>query len=54
MTREQAFKTLGLEPGATATEVDAAYKKHTGENASLNGSGKLSQARDVLRGRESS
>jgi len=54
MTREQAFKTLGLEPGATATEVDAAFKKHTGENASLNGSGKLSQARDVLRGSEGS
>lgn len=54
MTREQAFKTLGLEPGATETEVDAAFKKHTGENASLNGSGKLSQARDVLRGREGS
>ena len=54
MTREQAFKTLGLEPGATATEVDAAYKKHARENASLNGSGKLSEARDVLRGREGS
>ena len=52
MTREQAFKTLGLEPGATATEVDAAYKKHARENASLNGSGKFSQARDVLRGSE--
>ena len=54
MTREQAFKTLGLEPGATATEVDAAYKKHARENASLNGSGKFSQARDVLRGSEGS
>jgi hypothetical protein len=54
MTREQAFKTLGLEPGATATEVDAAYKKHARENASLNGSGKFSQARDVLRGGEGS
>ena len=28
MTREQALRTLGLEPGATDTEIDAAYKKH--------------------------
>lgn len=52
MTREQALKTLGLEPGATATEIDAAYKKHTRQNGSLNGSEHLSQARDVLRGKE--
>ena len=52
MTREQALKTLGLEPGATATEIDAAYKKHAPQNGSLNGSEKLSQAREVLRGKE--
>ena len=54
MTREQALLTLGLEPGATATEIDAAYTKHARKNGSLNGSEKLSQARDVLRGREGS
>ena len=54
MTREQALKTLGLQAGATETEIDAAYKKHAHKNGSLNGSEKLSQARDVLRGRESS
>ena len=52
MTREQALRTLGLEPGATDTEIDAAYKKHVPQNGSLNGSEKLSQAREVLRGKE--
>ena len=52
MTREQALKTLGLEPGATPTEIDDAYKMHARQNGSLNGSEKLNQARDVLRGRE--
>jgi YidC/Oxa1 family membrane protein insertase len=42
MTREQALRTLGLEPGATPGEIDAAF----------NGSARLSQARDVLRGKE--
>jgi YidC/Oxa1 family membrane protein insertase len=52
MTREQALKTLGLEPGATASEIDDAYKRHARKNGSLNGSEKLSQAREVLRGKE--
>lgn len=52
MTREQALQTLGLEANATPTEIDAAYKRHTRQNGSLNGSEKLNQARDVLRGRE--
>jgi OXA1/YqjG-like inner membrane protein len=52
MTREQALETLGLEPGATATEIDAAYKKHAPQNGSLNGSEKLSRAHEVLRGKE--
>jgi hypothetical protein len=52
MTREQALQALGLEPGATATEIDAAYKKHARQNGSLNGSERLNQARDVLRGKE--
>jgi YidC/Oxa1 family membrane protein insertase len=54
MTREQALKALGLEPGATATEIDAAYKKHARKNGSLNGSERLNQAREVLRGKEGS
>jgi hypothetical protein len=52
MTREQALKTLGLEADATATEIDAAYRKHARQNGSLNGSEKLSQAREILRGKE--
>ena len=41
MTREQALKTLGLEPDATETEIDAAYKRHVRKNGSLNGSEKI-------------
>ncbi|MBX9589954.1 MAG: membrane protein insertase YidC [Hyphomonadaceae bacterium] len=52
MTREQALQTLGLQPGATPTEIDAAYSRRTRQNGSLNGSEKLSQAREVLRGKE--
>jgi YidC/Oxa1 family membrane protein insertase len=52
MTPEQALKTLGLEPGATATEIDAAYMRQARKNGSLNGSEKLSRAREVLRGKE--
>jgi YidC/Oxa1 family membrane protein insertase len=54
MTREQALKTLGLEADATLTEIDAAYRKHARQNGSLNGSGRLSQAHEVLRGKEGS
>jgi YidC/Oxa1 family membrane protein insertase len=50
MTREEAFSALGLEPGASAAEIDAAYKARARQNGSLNGSEKLSRARDVLRG----
>jgi hypothetical protein len=52
MTREQALTTLGLEHGATAAEIDAAYKVRARQNGSLNGSEKLNRARDVLRGGE--
>ena len=52
MTREQALAALGLEPGATQTEIDAAYKKHARKNGSLNGSERLNEAREVLRGKE--
>jgi hypothetical protein len=52
MTREQAFKTLGLEPGASASEIDDAYKRHARSNGSLNGTEKLSRAREVLLGKE--
>jgi hypothetical protein len=50
MTREQALEALGLEAGATASEIEAAYKARARQNGSLNSSEKLSQARDVLRG----
>jgi YidC/Oxa1 family membrane protein insertase len=50
MTREQALRTLGLEPGATASQIEAAYRARARQNGSLNGSEKLSRARDVLRG----
>jgi hypothetical protein len=50
MTREQALETLGLEAGATASEIEAAYKARARQNGSLNGSEKLSRAREVLRG----
>jgi hypothetical protein len=54
MTREQALKTLGLAPGATSAQVEAAYKARARQNGSLNGSERLNQARDVLRGPQSS
>jgi hypothetical protein len=50
MTREEALEALGLEPGATAAQIDAAYKTRARQNGSLNGSEKLSRAREVLRG----
>jgi hypothetical protein len=50
MTREQALKTLGLAPGATAAQVEAAYKARARQKGGLNGSARLNQARDVLRG----
>jgi hypothetical protein len=54
MTREQALRTLGLEPGATLSEIEAAYRARARQNGSLNGSENLSRARDVLRGSEGS
>ena len=51
MTREQALETLGLEAGATPNEIDAAYRQRARQNGRLNGSERLSQARDVLRGK---
>jgi hypothetical protein len=50
MTRQEALEALGLEAGATVAEIDAAYKTRARQNGSLNGSEKLSRARDVLRG----
>jgi YidC/Oxa1 family membrane protein insertase len=52
MTREQALKTLGLEAGATESEIDDAYKRHSRSNGSLNGTERLSRAREVLLGKE--
>jgi hypothetical protein len=51
MSREQALEALGLESGATASEIDAAYRQLAKQNGSLNGSGRLSEARDILRGK---
>jgi OXA1/YqjG-like inner membrane protein len=53
MTREQALRTLGLQPGATQKEIEAAYRARARQNG-LNGSAKLSRAREVLRGGEGS
>jgi hypothetical protein len=50
MTREQALRTLGLQPGATGSEIEAAYRARARQSGGLNGSEKLSRARDVLRG----
>jgi hypothetical protein len=50
MTREEALEALGLESGATPAEIDAAYKARARKNGSLNGSEKLTRARDLLRG----
>jgi YidC/Oxa1 family membrane protein insertase len=51
MTREQALKTLGLGPNATAAQIENAYKARARQKGgALNGSSKLNQARDVLRG----
>jgi hypothetical protein len=52
MTREQALETLGLEVGATESEIDDAYKRHSRTNGSLNGTERLSRAREVLLGKE--
>jgi hypothetical protein len=52
MTRDQALKALGLGPDATETEIDAAYNQQARKNGSLNGSERLSRAREVLRGKE--
>jgi hypothetical protein len=54
MTREQALKTLGLAPGATAAQIEAAYTARARQRSGLNGSVRLNQARDVLRGQQSS
>jgi YidC/Oxa1 family membrane protein insertase len=50
MTRDEALRALGLQPGATRAQIDAAYRARARQKGSLNGSEKLSRARDVLRG----
>jgi hypothetical protein len=57
MTREQALRTLGLEPDATEKEIDAALAEQ--KESALNGSdhaiaARIDAARDILRGKESS
>lgn len=51
MSREEALEELGLKQGATQKEIDAAYNTRAKQNG-LNGAGsRLSEARDVLRGK---
>ena len=61
MTREQALRTLGLEPDATEKEIDAALAEQElrRRESGLNGSdhaiaARIDAARDILRGKESS
>jgi hypothetical protein len=60
MTREQALHTLGLKPNATDSEIDAAIDRQTRrQQRGLNGSdhaiaAKIDEAREILRGKESS
>jgi YidC/Oxa1 family membrane protein insertase len=51
MTRQEALDTLGLAPGATPSQIEAAYHARA-RNGRLNGSERLSRAREVLRGGE--
>jgi YidC/Oxa1 family membrane protein insertase len=51
MSREEALEELGLKQGATQKDIDAAYNTRAKQNG-LNGAGsRLSEARDVLRGK---
>jgi YidC/Oxa1 family membrane protein insertase len=61
MTREQALRTLGLEPDATEKEIDAALAEQElrRRERGLNGSdhaiaARIDAARDILRGKENS
>jgi YidC/Oxa1 family membrane protein insertase len=60
MTREQALRTLGLEPSASEREIDAALDKESrrrqkGMNGSDHGvAAKFDAARETLRGRQDS
>ena len=61
MTREQALRTLGLEPDATEKEIDDALAEEElrRRESALNGSdhaiaARIDAARDILRGKESS
>jgi hypothetical protein len=59
MSREQALRTLGLEPDATQTEIDAVLEQTTQRQKGLNGSdhviaAKLDEAREILRGKAGS
>jgi hypothetical protein len=60
MTREQALRALGLQPDATDAQIDAALARSAkSEDRGLNGSdhaiaARIDEARDILRGKESS
>jgi YidC/Oxa1 family membrane protein insertase len=59
MSREQALRTLGLEPDATDFEIDAALEREGKARKGLNGTdhafaAKLSAAREALRGKAGS
>jgi YidC/Oxa1 family membrane protein insertase len=60
MTREQALRALGLEPGASQSEIETALRREADDRSNdLNGSdhaiaSKIDQAREILRGKERS
>jgi YidC/Oxa1 family membrane protein insertase len=59
MTRDEALSTLGLKPDATRTEIDAALqsqeKRHqNGLNGSDHAIARMDEAREILRGKETS
>jgi YidC/Oxa1 family membrane protein insertase len=60
MTRDQALRALGLEPGASQSEIETALRREAVDRSNdLNGSdhaiaSKIDQAREILRGKERS
>lgn len=58
LTREEAYQVLGLQPGATETEIRAAHRRlmrtaHPDSGGSDWLAARVNQARDVLLGRKS-